>query len=291
MRLKRELAELWQYRELVEILVRRDLTVRYKNTKLGFLWSLLNPLIQVIVITVVLEHILGVDIRNYSAYVFCAVLPWSFFQLSLLDASDSLVKHYALIKKVYFPREVIPLATVLANLLHFVLATGVFLVYMTLLPLFWWVVSGDQPVWALQPTLLLAPLVMAMLFFLVMGLAFFAAATNVFFHDVRYLVSAGLSILYYAVPVLYFSEMVKGSPKVPAGVYTLYMLNPLAALITGFRKLILVPTASDRFHELNTSLNGESLTFLGVAIVTSLLVAVVGYAFFNRRKPKFAERP
>jgi ABC-type polysaccharide/polyol phosphate export permease len=296
MALKRELAELWDKREVLDILVRRDLNVRYKNTRLGFVWSLLNPLIQVVVITTVLKFTLRIDVPNYAAYIFCAVLPWSFFQLSLMDASDSILKHYSLIKKVYFPREIIPLATVIANLIHFLLATGVFLVFMALLPLFWWAVAGDRPVWALQPTLLLAPVLMAILFLLVTGLAFFISAANVFFEDVRYLVTAGMSILYYAVPIIYFPEFLRYSTKIPPsmrqGIYTLYMLNPLAALISTFRKLILVPTQFPTFniHSQDMTLSWADVAFVGVALVTSLVIAVAGYAYFNHMKPRFAER-
>src|SRR6185436_10302551 len=95
-----ELKELWRYRELLRILVQRDIDLRYKNTRLGFVWSLLNPLLQVLVITVVLKYILRIDVQNYSAYIFCAFLPWSFFQLTLLDASTSLLLQDRLIKKV-----------------------------------------------------------------------------------------------------------------------------------------------------------------------------------------------
>lgn len=293
-----ELAELWQYRELLVILVERDLSVRYKNTALGFFWSLLNPLIQVIVITIVLRYVLRVGIENYSAYVFCAVLPWSFFQLSLTDASDSLLHHYSLIKRVYFPREIIPLARVIANLVHFLLATAVFLAFMAVLPFLWWPFNGHRLIWALQGSLLLAPVVIAIEFFLVAGLSLVISAANLFYEDVRYLVTAALSILYYAVPILYFPEMLRLSDRIqPASlrdtVYTLYMLNPLASLISAFRKLILVPTQVPDFKisAAELGMRGPDWAFLGIALLTSLGVAAAGYAYFNRLKPRFAERP
>src|SRR4051812_47917366 len=205
-----ELKELWRFRELLIILVKRDLYVRYKNTVFGFAWSLINPLLQVIVITVVLEYVMRIDVPNYSAYIFCAFLPWSFFQLALLDSSTSLLFHERLIRKVYFPREVIPLSLVISNLIHFALATLVFLVFMALLPFVWLRTTGRFES-ALQPSLLLAPVVMGVEFLLVTGLAFFVSATNLFFEDVRYLLTVGLSILYYAVPVIYFPEFVAQS--------------------------------------------------------------------------------
>jgi homopolymeric O-antigen transport system permease protein len=292
-----ELKELWRYRELLWILVRRDIDVRYKNSRLGFAWSLLNPLLQVLVITVVLKYIMRMDIQNYSAYIFCAFLPWSFFQLSLLDASTSLLLQDRLIKKVYFPREIIPLSVVISNLIHFGLATLVFLGCMAVLPLVWWPVTGRFE-WSLLPTLALAPAAMVIEFFLVAGLALFVSATNVFYEDVRYLLTVGLQILYYAVPVIYFSELVRDTNQVPPDwrgtIYSLYMLNPLSAIITAFRKWILVPTnftTHSSFQVRTDSMTGSDYVFLAAALVSSLLIALAGYAYFNRRKWKFAERP
>jgi len=296
MSLLTELKELWRFRELLIILVQRDLYVRYKNTVLGFAWSLVNPLLQVLVITVVLKIIMRVDIPNYSAYIFCAFLPWSFFQLGLLDASTSLLFHERLIRKVYFPREVIPLSLVISNFIHFALATLVFLIYMAVLPFVLWPFTHPHRFEiALQPTLVLAPVVMLIQFLLVGGLALFISATNLFFEDVRYLLTVGLSILYYAVPVIYFPEFLAQTnalpPRLRDAVYTVYMLNPLAALISTFRKWILVPTQFSTFNIKTEGMTWIDYWFLAAAAVSSLLIALAGYAYFNRRKWKFAERP
>lgn len=289
-----ELKELWSYRELLWILFRRDLSVRYKNSVLGFAWSLINPLLQVAVITIVLKYVLRIDIPNYSAYIFCAFLPWSFFQLALLDASTSLLFHERLIKKVYFPREIIPLSLVLSNLFHFVLATLVFFLIMAALPFVWWPVTGRFE-WTLQPTALLAPVAMAVEFLLVAGLSLYVAATNVFYEDVRYLLTVGLSVLYYLVPVIYFAEFLGHTNQLPPewrqAVYTVYMLNPLSAIITAFRKWILPPTYFSGFEIRTQPMTGGDWAFLGAAVVTSVLVGVAGYSYFNRRKWRFAERP
>src|SRR5712692_10666919 len=101
-----ELKELYRFRELLWILVLRDLKVRYKNSALGFLWSLINPAVQVAVISFVVKNFIKMEVPNLSAYIFCAFLPWSFFQLALLDTSHSLIVNERLMKKVYFPREI-----------------------------------------------------------------------------------------------------------------------------------------------------------------------------------------
>ena len=129
----KELSELYKYRDLLMQLVVRDLKVRYKNSILGFFWSLANPLVLVATITVVVKYVMRVDIPNYSAYLLVAYLPWMFFQMSLMDASQAVLMHHDLLKKVYFPREVLPLSMVLANLAHFLLAIAVFFVYLLII--------------------------------------------------------------------------------------------------------------------------------------------------------------
>ena len=124
-----DLRELFRSRELILMLVRRDLRVRYKNSALGFLWSLAPLLLQTLVISVVVRRIYGVGPRDMTAYVLCAYIPWNFIQVGLLDGASSVVAQYALLKKVYFPRETLPIAAVLSNAVHLLLAIGVFFVY------------------------------------------------------------------------------------------------------------------------------------------------------------------
>jgi ABC-2 type transport system permease protein len=286
-----ELKELYRYRELLLMLVQRDLKVRYKNTWAGFAWSLINPALQVAVMTVVLKFVLRVDIQNYSMYLFCAFLPWSFFQLGLLDASTSLLFNERLMRKIYFPREVIPLSLVISNLVHLVMATLVFFAILVALPFFWWPFT-HQFVWTLQPTALLVPVAILIEFLLVAGLAFFVSALNLFYEDVRYLLTVGLSMLYYAVPVLYFAEFLLNTsairPEWRQPVYTLYMLNPLAAIITAFRKWILPPTNSPMWGR--AAWMPGDWWFVAAAAASSLLIAAAGYSYFNHRKWNFAER-
>ncbi len=125
-----ELKECCRYKDLLRQLVARDLKVRYKNSVLGFFWSLANPLVQVATITIVVKYILRLEIPNYSAYLLVGFLPWVFFQMALLDSSQVVLLHRDLLRKVYFPREVLPLSVVFANLIHFLLALVVFFAYL-----------------------------------------------------------------------------------------------------------------------------------------------------------------
>jgi len=298
-----ELRLLWRYRELLGILVQRDLKVRYKNSLLGFWWSLLNPLAQVFVITLFLKFLnAGAQTKNYHAYVFCAMLPWLFFQTGLMDSSLSLIVHHGLIRRTSFPREIIPLASVGANLIHLAMATGVFLAWMVVVALGWWLQTGQLD-WTLQPTVVLAVIPLAGLLLLVVGISLILSVWALYYEDVRFLLQQGLAVLYWAVPVLYFADLILfrvGSGERGRLLYTLYMLNPLAAFITAFRKLTLPPTVltiappagqpGEVIVYRVPGMSGEDWLFLGIALLVSAGVALFGYRYFSARKWKLAER-
>jgi len=273
-----DLRELWKFRDLVWSLVVRDLTIRYKNSVLGFFWSLANPLVQVATITVIFKYILQIRIPNYSAYVLCAFLPWMFFQMTLSDAGESVLRHHDLLKKVYFPREVLPISVVLSNLVHLVLAFGVFFVYLL------WLGVKVQPGWALLPLVVLVQVL------LMLGLSFFVSALSVFYEDIRYLVGVGTSLFFYFCPIIYLSEQILFSQRIPAHlrsrIWEVYHWNPVATLIETYRQLLIPPFSGAGFPDVPVSAR-----FLAIAVIISCLCATAGYAYFNARKWQFAERP
>lgn len=273
----KELAELVRYRELLLNLVIRDLRVRYKNSFFGFFWSLANPLVQVATITIVFKYILNVRIENYSAYLLCAFLPWTFFQMSVLDAAQSVLFHGDLVKKTYFPREILPASIVLSNLVHFVLALAVFFVYLLVL---------GTPILV---TWLLLPVVILIQLMLNMGVAFFVSCLNVFYEDIKYLATVLMNLLFYLMPVIYLVEQIVSSQRIPDAyrpvLVKLYFLNPLSMLITTYRKLLLPAFNVGPIYDIPLSYG-----YLALAGLTSLLIFLAGYAFFNSRKWSFAER-
>jgi len=273
----KELSEVWRYRDLLINLVIRDLKVRYKGSVLGFFWSLLNPLIQVATITIVFKFILNVRIPNYSAYVLCAFLPWTFLQMSLLDASASVLYHWDLVKKTYFPREVLPASIVLSNLVHFILALAVFFVYLLVL---------GTPILI---TWLLVPIVVLIQLLLNLGIAFFVSCLNVFYEDIKYLMTVVLTLLFYLMPIMYLVEQIAASEKIPdlwkPFIVKFYFLNPLSFVLIAYRKLLLPAYHAGNIHDIPMN-----FWYLALSAVTSLLIFVAGYAFFNSRKWHFAER-
>lgn len=290
-----ELKELYRYRELLWTFVVRELRIRYKNSVLGFFWSILNPLITVLVMTVVFKYVLNVRVPNYSAYLLAAYLPFMFFQLALLDSAQSILTQLPLLKKIYFPREILPIGSVIANFLHFLLAMGVFFLYLLFV---WWMNPGENP---FRATVFWLPLLVLLQFCLTLGLALFISALNTFYEDVKYLVSVGLYLLFFLCPILYFVEQVWAathSPDIPAQwqdtLFTIYNLNPIGMLLVGYRKLMLDPqpiTVTRTGDVLETHYLPLDWTMLAIAGAVSVLVMVAGYAYFNKVKWRFVERP
>lgn len=282
--LRNELAELWRFRGLLWVLVRRDLKVRYKNSRLGFLWSIAPPLMQVAVITFAFRHAtdLAAKFDNYSAFLLVAMIPWTYMSTAILDSSQSILIMYGVIKKVYLPREIIPLASAISNYLHFLLSWVVFFVY-------WWLFRKGP----ILPSTLWFPYLILVNFMFVTGICLFVSALNVFYEDVKYIVSIVLQLGLFVFPILYIVEQLN-----PSGMLSrlfggwaaiIYMNNPVVALINGYRKSILEPPPPSVVR------SGEYLpldpTSLLLAGAVSLLVLIGGYAYFNALKWRFVERP
>jgi lipopolysaccharide transport system permease protein len=280
-----ELREFYKYRNLLVQLVVRDLKVRYKNSVLGFFWSLANPLVQVATITVIVKYVMGIGIPNYSAYLLVGYLPWVFFQMALLDSSDTiLVHHRDLLKKVYFPREVLPISAVIANLIHYLLALVVFFAYL----LFYFVFLHGSPI---MPTVIFLPVLMVLQLLLILGLSCFISCLNTFYEDTKYILVVLLNVMFYITPIMYPAELVHDilPPAYREVAYRIYLLNPVAMLIDAYRKILLPPFEGTIKGKYMTALPLD-YTMLGVCAIICVLVAVSGYAYFNKRKWEFAER-
>jgi ABC-type polysaccharide/polyol phosphate export permease len=294
--LRQEFAEVRRYRELFDSLVQRELDVRYKNSRVGVAWSLANPIVRALILTVVFEFILQIGVQNYSAYLLAAFFPWTYFLTGVLDACDSVSKHMALVKKVYFPRELLPLATTWANLKHFLLSLCVLAVYLVGLYTYDSVTRGTL---SLPPAeILLLPLLVVMQTLLIGGLALFLSALNVFFEDTKFLTAVLLDLLFYAVPIVYFLEQVQTTSAIPEPfrtiVYTLFLLNPMTVILTAYRSFLLAPKplgdngfGFDAGMQINT---GVPWPYFWLAFAVCVFVFLAGYTFFNRRKWRFVEQ-
>jgi len=282
-----DLKELWKYRELLISMVERELRIRYKNSMLGFFWSLLNPLVTVLVMTLVFKNLLGNTMLNYSAYVLAAYLPFMFFQTSIMDSAQSILSALPLIRKIYFPREILPLASIIGNFIHLILALLVFFAYLAVVYLI------NPQISPFQLSALLLPLLILINLMLALGLGLIVSALNTFYEDVKYITGVALYLMFFLCPIMYFSEAVMYSKALEPRptIYFLYHLNPVATLCTAYRKVLLAPQPVDIGGVDRVPSMPLDWQMLGIAALTSFAILVFGYWLFNRLKWRFVERP
>ncbi|RYG28477.1 ABC transporter permease, partial [bacterium] len=283
-----ELRELWRYRELLLVMVRRDLKIRYKNSALGIFWSFLNPLLQVGVMTFVFGTILNRGVDNFSAYILAAYLPFTFFQFAVLDSAQSVLAQLPLVKKIYFPREILPIASVLANFLHLLLGFVVLFAFLLIAYL------RNPQVIPFQATTIYLPILLLISLMLSLGLGLIISALNTYFEDVKFIASMVMYLMVFLCPIMYLAEEVAATGLNHRShflLYKIYNLNPMAALATAYRKVLLAPVPvpiAGRGVQAPLPLEWD---YIGIAAVVSFVTLVGGYALFNRLKWGFVERP
>jgi len=250
--------ELFRYGELLKNLVIKDLKLTYKNSFLGFFWSLLSPLLRTLIFYVVFTKIFRIGIEHYVIYLLSGILAWMFFANSLNFATTSIVSNSALIKKVYFPREIYPVSSTFAQLINFALAMVV---------LFLWVIFSKID---MGLPLIYLPLIIVLQLILTVGVGLIFATIYVFVRDLGHLLELILMAWMYASPIFYNLDMV------PERFRQIYLLNPMAALITFYRDIILYN-------------RHPGLKLLGITSLTSLITLVIGWLIFNHYSKRFAE--
>lgn len=255
-----QLAELWEYRELFYFLTWRDIKVRYKQTLLGVLWAILQPLLIMAVFSIFFGRLgkIPSDGLPYPIFTFCALLPWQLFANALVASSNSLVANERLLSKVFFPRLVIPLSSVLSGLVDFVLA---FLVLCAMM-LYYGIFPGTG-LWAV-------PLFVALAVGAALSVGLWLSALNVEYRDVRYLVPFITQFWLFISPVAYPSSLV------PEGWRLLYALNPMAGVIEGFRWALLSGAAAPG-------------PMLAVSVAATAVLFVSGLYYFRRMEKTFAD--
>ena len=259
------LAESLRYRGLLRNLLVRDLSVRYKNSILGFAWTLLNPILLMIVFTIVFQVLLPSNIPHFAVFVLIGILSWNFCVGAVVASIHSIVGNGDLVRKVYFPREMLPLSAVLASLVHFLLAFS--LVFLAL------PIAGIP----LTPLILWLPVVIVFQTAFVAGVGLVLAAMNVFFRDTEAIVDVGVLAWFFLTPIFYRLEVLWDKTIGPfnAG-WLMHVLNPMASFIATYR-IVLVDGAP------------PALDFLARTFATSLIILVFGYALFKRLEPRFGE--
>ncbi len=253
------------YADLLRNLVVRDLKLRYRGSVLGFAWSLLNPLLMMFVFTLVFQVLASnPSVERYPLFLMAALVPWLFTQQALTSAMRSVTSNAQLIKKVYFPRELLPISAVLASFVNFVLAFGVF-----------WVIGLAFGVGSSR-AMLFVPVIMLLQLALVLGIGLILASLNVFFRDTEHLVEVGLLAWFFLTPVFYAMSVVPNYTFLGLDIHRwVFTLNPMATLVTDYRYASMWGFLPIR-HTL-------------VTVVTAAVAVGLGWWMFRRLAPRFAE--
>lgn len=256
------ITQLSTHRELLWAWTARTIRARYQQSLLGGLWAVIQPAATAIVFSVIFTRFIPVDTGTtpYILFSYTAMVPWVMFSTSITDMTESLVSNFGLVSKIYFPREILPMAAMLARLFDAAIAGAILLL---LLLFYREQLTLDWTAWLLLPLVILIQLT------LTLGLGLFTAAVNVFFRDVRHLVTLGLQIWFYATPIIY------PATAVPDSAQTLYHLNPMAGIIESYRAILLEGSLPS--------------PYLGISAAISFMALAFGYWFFKRVEFQFAD--
>jgi ABC-type polysaccharide/polyol phosphate export permease len=249
------------YAFLFENLILKDFRIRYRNMSLGILWSLINPLVMMIVLTFIFGRVFpngNSNIQPFPVFVLCGIVPFNFFVGALMSGATSIVDNAGLVKRVMVPREVIPIAAVLSNCVHLLIQFALLLLIT--------VVFGLRP----NRYWLWLPVIWALYVVLVCGLALGASAVNVFIRDTRYVLESFTTVLFWLVPIFYPFSII------PQKYWDIYQFNPVAALVMAMRNILMDGIAPPR------SLIENLIIAASVALGLGLLI-------FRRLKPGFYE--
>lgn len=251
--------ELYAYREMIFSLVRRDLKGRYKGSVLGFLWTFINPLLQLGVYTLVFSIIMRNGISDYYLFLFVALVPWIFFSTSLTGGASCIWAQKEMVKKIYFPREVLPIAFVTSQFVNMLLS------FLVVIPILF--ISGRQ----LNPVaILFLPVIMLVEFILAMSVAMISSAITVYLRDVEYVLGIVAMAWQFMSPVLYSLD------QVPAEILPVFMLNPMTPIITAYRDILYYGQP-------------PRLETLIQAMVLGIILLIAGNLIFAKLKRHFAE--
>lgn len=250
--------QIYEYREMLKNLVVRDLRTRYKESVLGFLWTLINPLLMLVIYSIVFKTIMRMDIENYSIFLFSGLLPWQFHQTVVSSNTSIIINNSGLIKKVYFPSEILPIGTTVAGAINYLLC---------LIVLFISMLYVGVPI---RMSILYFPLILLTQMVFIIGLSLMLSAMNVYFRDLEHIVGIIMMAWFYLTPVFYPLSMV------PEKYQSIFLLNPMTHIEQSYRDIFYYGQPP----EVETLL---------ICLLFSVLFLVAGLFLFGKLKRNFAE--
>ena len=249
---------LYQYRELLKTSISKDIRGKYKNSVLGIIWSFLNPLLQIAVYAIVFPLIMKSSLPNYTVFLCCGLIPWNFFSAAISRTSFTMIENGNIIKKVYFPREILPISVTTSEAINFVISTIIILAF----------VLGYGM--GISKFIIFYPIVLLVQYFLLIGISFIVSSVTVYFRDLQHFIGIALQLLFYATPIVYATNII------PESYQWILRLNPMTFIIDGYRSIFYYQQQPD-------------FMALGMTLLISVVLCVVGYLLFNKLQKRFAE--
>ena len=249
---------LYNYRELLKTSVKKDIGGKYKHSFLGVLWSFVNPLLQIAVYAIVFPLIMRSNIEHYTVFMVCGLIPWQYFSTVLNRSSFVMIENGNIIKKVYFPREILPLSLVTSETVNF-LITSLIMIAFT-------IANGL----GITKYILLFPVILVIQYILQLGISLILSSVTVYFRDLQHFIGVLLQLFFYATPIVYSVE------TIPANYQWILKLNPMTYIIEGYRDILYNQCMPD-------------LKMLGIILLIGIVGTVIGYIIFNKLQKRFAE--
>lgn len=249
---------LFNYRELLKTNVKKEVRGKYKKSFLGVLWSFLNPLLQIAVYAIVFPIILKNTQDNYLIFLCVALIPWTFFTNTIIQSASTVIANGNIVKKVYFPREILPISVTTSNAINFAISTVIILIFILF--------SGIGFSWHM----IFYPLILITQYFLQLGISFIISSVTVYFRDLEHLIGVFLQLLFYATPIVYAAN------TIPEDFQFILKLNPMAYIIDAYRSVF--------YYQTIPNIQNLLLLLLG-----SILFTIIGYLIFSKLQKGFAE--
>ncbi len=250
--------ELHHYREFLKTSIQKEFRGKYKKSFLGVLWSFLSPLFQVLIYSFVFPFILGNRIENYTVYLIIGLMPWTFFSNTILQSAACIVNNAGIVKKVYFPREILPISTATSNLINFLITQ--IIVFIAL------IISGI----GFGKAIIVFPIIVIIQYILQLGLAFIFSAITVYIRDIEYIISIFMQLMFYLCPIVYDPTMI------PSKFMPIFRMNPMFHIISFYRVILYekqMPNLLEIFK----------------VFIACIVILIIGYEIFKKMKKRFAE--
>ena len=250
---------LYNYRELLKTSVKKEIRSKYKNSFLGVVWSFLNPLLQIVVYAIIFSLILKNNQKHYAIFLCAGIIPWTFFSIAINKSAFTIIENGNIIKKVYFPREIIPISVVTAETINFLISTLIILGFV--------IIGGI----GISKYILFYPIVLVTQYLIIMAISFVVSSICVYFRDLQHFIGIILQLLFYAAPIVYSQDVI------PAEYQWILKYNPMTYIINAYRDIFYYQKAIE-------------LKPIFILILTGILTCCLSYKIFEKLQRGFAEQ-